>query len=158
MCVCNLFVQHAKHMRRVYFHVACLTFPHYLINVMIFGKKLIDIKCALIFSATLVWNISHSKKNWAMYHKSTLVFLVIFQWNVNFSDILSKNIQISIFMKIRPFGTEFSMVTDRRTNGRRYMTRLIVTFRNFANAPKKGEVRKYKNERRGRIRKKEIKE
>jgi hypothetical protein len=61
-------------------------------------------------------------------------------------------------MKIRPFGAEFSVVTERRTNGRRYITRLIVTFRNFANAPKKGEVRKYKNERRGRIRKKEIKE
>jgi len=33
-------------------------------------------------------------------------------------------------MKIRPVGAEFH--ADRRTN----MTKLIVTFRNFANAPK----------------------
>ena len=44
-------------------------------------------------------------------------------------------------MKIRPVGAELSHAdkgTDRRTDGRTDMTKLIVTFRNFANAPKNG--------------------
>jgi len=46
-----------------------------------------------------------------------------------------KNSQISNLMKIRPVGAEFGAVrrTDRQTD----MTKLIVAFRNFANAPKK---------------------
>ena len=41
-----------------------------------------------------------------------------------------KNTQIPNFMKIRPVGAEF------HTDGRTDMTRLIVDFRKFANAPK----------------------
>jgi hypothetical protein len=37
--------------------------PHYLINSMIFGKKLLDIKCALVLSTTVVWIISHNSKS-----------------------------------------------------------------------------------------------
>jgi hypothetical protein len=46
----------------------CHIFPHYLINDS-FWKKLLNIKCVLIFSTTFVWNISHSKNNAARYHK-----------------------------------------------------------------------------------------
>jgi len=38
-------------------------------------------------------------------------------------------------MKIRPVGAELYHA-DRRTDGRTDMTKLIVTFRNFTNAPK----------------------
>jgi hypothetical protein len=38
-------------------------FRHYLINGAIFGKKLLNIKCVFIFSATFVWNLSLCKKN-----------------------------------------------------------------------------------------------
>jgi len=38
-------------------------------------------------------------------------------------------------MKIRPLGTEL-FHADRRTDGKTNMMRLIVTFRNFENAPK----------------------
>jgi hypothetical protein len=41
----------------------CHTFPHYLINGTTIGKKLSKIKCVLVFSKTVVWNNSHSKKN-----------------------------------------------------------------------------------------------
>jgi hypothetical protein len=41
----------------------------------------------------------------------------------------------SNFMKIRPVGTELSHA-DRITDGRTDMTKLIVSFRSFANAPK----------------------
>ena len=45
--------------------------------------------------------------------------------------IFEKKLQISNFVKIRPVGVELFHV-DRRTD----MTKLIVAFRNFANAPK----------------------
>jgi len=43
-------------------------FPSYLIKGTIFENNVIDHKiCVLIFSITFVWNVSHSKKNWAIY-------------------------------------------------------------------------------------------
>jgi len=48
----------------------------------------------------------------------------------------SQNTQIQNFMKIRPAGTEL-FHADRRTERQTYMTNLIVTFRNSANAPSK---------------------
>jgi hypothetical protein len=48
-------------------------FSHYLINGTIFEKKkLLNIKCVFLFSTTFVWNISHSKKNWARYDKKCI--------------------------------------------------------------------------------------
>ena len=51
---------------------------------------------------------------------------------MNLRDRFSKNPQISNFMKIRPVGAELF-----HADGRTDMTKLIVAFRNFANAPKK---------------------
>jgi hypothetical protein len=48
-------------------------FPHYLINSAILGKKILNTKCVLIFSATFVRNISHSTKKWAMYDKKICI-------------------------------------------------------------------------------------
>jgi hypothetical protein len=59
------------------------------------------------------------------------VVLVTCSWNFNFLDIFSKNTQISNFMKIRPVRAELFYV-DGRTDKKK----LIVAFRNFANAPK----------------------
>ena len=53
------------HLRPLRFYYIC---PHYLINGTIFKKKVTEHKmCVLISSTTFVWNISHSKKNWARY-------------------------------------------------------------------------------------------
>ena len=52
---------------------------------------------------------------------------------MNFPDRYSKNPQISNFMKNRPLGAEFHAV------GQTAMTKLIVAFRNFANAPENWE-------------------
>jgi hypothetical protein len=46
-------------------------------------------------------------------------------------QIFEKKAQITRFIKIRLLGTEFFQ-TDRQTD----MTKLIVAFRNFSNAPK----------------------
>ena len=63
----TLVIHSAKRMRLFYCHPWSARlyhiFPHYLINGTIFGKRLLNIKCVLIFSTTFVWNISHSKKN-----------------------------------------------------------------------------------------------
>ena len=53
--------------------------------------------------------------------------------NLNFLDMFSGSAQISSFMTIRPVGVEF--VPCGRTN----MTKLTVTSRSFAHAPKNRE-------------------
>jgi hypothetical protein len=55
---------------------------------------------------------------------------------LNFLNRLSENPQISNFMKIRPVGAELFRV-DGRTERRTDMTKLIVAFRNYANAHEK---------------------
>ena len=89
-----------------------------------------------------LWNISHSKKNWARYDKKcTLVlcnchlFLSDFNEPWVFFDKFSKNPQISNFIKIRPVGAEL-FHADEQTDERTDMTELTVAFRNSANAPK----------------------
>jgi hypothetical protein len=83
VCVCVgrgrvvLSIQYAKRRRHI---VICslsgsTTFCH-IINGTIFGKKLLNTKCVLIFSTTSIWNISHSGKNSAKYcHVKYLLFL-----------------------------------------------------------------------------------
>jgi hypothetical protein len=86
--------------------------------------------CVLILSTIFVWDISHSKKNWAGYDKKNVYWSCPILTKLEFSGQFSKNPQISNLMKIRPVGDEFH--ADERTD----MTKLIITFRNFANAPK----------------------
>ena len=94
--------------------------------------------CILIFSTTIVSNIYHSTKNGAIYDKTSYIGLQCkapiiifwFQW-LNFLDRFSMKTEISNFMKIRPVGAEI-FHAERRTD----MTKLIVAFRNFGNAPK----------------------
>jgi len=57
---------------------------------------------------------------------------------LEFLDRFSKNTQISDFMKILSVGVKFSIRTDGQTN--KQTTKVIVTFSNFANAPKKTGV------------------
>jgi hypothetical protein len=73
-------IQHAMRTR----HIICslprskIFFPHYLINGTFFEKKLTEhTMFVLIFSTTLVWNISHSKNKWARYYKKCIL---VFKW------------------------------------------------------------------------------
>ena len=59
-----------------------------------------------------------------------LLFLSNFNETRILSTVFTKNIQKPNFMKIRPVGDEL-FHADRRTD-----MKLIVAFRNFANAPK----------------------
>ena len=144
MCVSGLSYAACKahgpcHLRPIWL---CHSFLHYLINGMIFGTKLLNIKCVLIFSTTFVWKISHSKKNSARYHKCTRssrdvpVILARFEWILNFLDRFSKNTQISIFVTILSVGAHCSIRTDGRTYVRTDFKKLILVFLNFLNTSK----------------------
>jgi hypothetical protein len=102
--------------------------------------------CVLIFSTVFVWNIALSKKNWARYDQKCIrlhvkypLFLSDFNETRIFSTGFRKNTQISNFMKIRHVEAEFFHAdgsTGGQTERRISMTKIIVTFRNFVNAPK----------------------
>jgi hypothetical protein len=64
-------------------------------------------------------------------HVKYPLFLSYFNKPWIFFDSFSKNTEISIFMKIRPVGAELFYADP---GGRTDMTKLIVAFRDFANA------------------------
>jgi hypothetical protein len=72
-------IQHAVRMRRIVTWPVRLynIFPNNLINVTIFGNKVIEHKmCVSVSSTKFIRNISNSKDNSARcYHKFTLVFV-----------------------------------------------------------------------------------
>jgi len=106
--------------------------------------------CVLSLSTISVGNIPHSKRNSGRCYKKMYVDLhvkyplflsdPIQTWI--FSTYFQKNTQISNFMKILPMGAELFHV-DRRTDGQTDMTKIIVAFRNFTNAPKDHSVSPY---------------
>ena len=126
-----LLIQHAmlRHLiTRIFSFVVCMAIqyfiPHYLINGTIFGKNFVEHRLrVLITSAIFIWNISHSKKNWARYDQK---YIIVFMWStrytflilikLEFLDIFSKNTQISSLMKICPVGAELFQA-DEQMNG-----------------------------------------
>ena len=96
--------------------------------------------CVLIFCTNPVWNISHSKQNRARYNQHCMS---VFLWSAGFScQILMKLEFWHIFEKYSH--TKFNenpsnwsrVVSWGQTAGRPDMTKLILTFHNFANVPK----------------------
>ena len=136
VCVCSLNYP-AGNTHTSYFHLwpaplYYITFPQYLINGAIFGGKKKVLNTKFLFG----FLYSFCLKKWARYdQKCILVFvwIVRFEWNLNFRDRFSRNHQISNFMKIRPVEAELFHVNGR-TYRRADMTKLIVAFRNLANA------------------------
>jgi len=71
MCVfVDLIIPHAMHMR----HIVICGLPHFKVFSTLshkrydFRKKATEYNiCVLIFFTYFVWNVSHSKKKWAIY-------------------------------------------------------------------------------------------
>ena len=126
-------------------------FPHYLINGAIFGKKLLEINCVFWFSLQLFSEI--------------FLILGIIQRDV-FTKVKSLHVKYQLFLSDfnetwisqqifdKTSNTKFNQNTSsgsrvvpcRRKGRRTDMTKLIVAFRNFADAPKNAAlcVRKLK--------------
>ena len=106
--------------------------------------------CVLIFSTTFVWNISHSKKDWAIWSQMYIGLHVKYQLllsdiNGTWIDKFSKNNPALNVMKIRLVRAEL-FHTDGRTNGQAgrrtsgqagRLQEANSSFSQFANVPKK---------------------
>jgi hypothetical protein len=115
-------------------------FPHYLINVTIFGWKVIKHRTlVLTVSASFVWNVSHSKNYWVRYHKYTVrhVKYSLFWSDINVTWIFPADFRKILnkinFMYIHRVGAE-KFHTDGRTDRQTDIKKLIVAFCNSANA------------------------
>jgi hypothetical protein len=88
-----LVIQHAMRMHH-HFQLCSVRlnniFPHYLINGTIIKKKLLNTKCVLNFCTNFVRNISHSKKNWAIYYDKRTYICTHVEYPLFFSDFNQK--------------------------------------------------------------------
>jgi hypothetical protein len=117
-------------------------FLHYLINGTIFGKPLLNIKCVFWFSLHLLSEtfliLRRIQRDITInVHRSSCRVPLLSDFNetwIFWTDF--RKILISNFLKIRPSGSLVVPCGRTQTD----MTKLIVAFRNFANALKKWVV------------------
>ena len=111
-----------------------------------YWRKFIEHKiCVLIFSTPFVWNITPSKKEQVRYDKKCPL---VFMYNPGYSCQILMKLEFSrqifekswnvIFHENPSSGSR--IVSWGRTDGKADMTKLIVAFRHFANAPEKLKV------------------
>jgi hypothetical protein len=149
VCVCvsvDLVIQNAMRVCRIILSsVACLSGPGFLKNISQTTRYSIMIieMCVLIFSTIL-------SEKFLILRRIKREFIKNVYWSFIWSNLYScqillknwtsltkfrKNFRIPNFMEIRPVGAELFHAegqSDRQTDG----TKLIVTFRSFANALK----------------------
>ena len=132
VCVCSLRYPacnaHTPYHIIIYGQSDLTIFFHVLKNGKIFEKKKMNIKYSFGFLYKFVCKIFHTKKNWARYDRKCVSVCmqsagcschIIMKLEI--LKKISKNIQISNFMKIRPVRTEF-FYADGQTERRRDMT------------------------------------
>jgi hypothetical protein len=131
-------IQHAKRTCRIILSrgvsgsTIFFFFLHYLINGTIFGKIVIEHKmCVLIFSTTFLRNIFHCKTNSVRYYHKCEDVLMKLELSGHIFE-MSSNIKFCE----NPSGGSRGVPC-----GRTDMTKLIVAFRNFANAFKNEQVK-----------------
>jgi len=135
--------QHAMRMR--HFVICCL--PHSAVFSSLphkrhdFRKNILNTKCVLIFCTTSDSNTSHSKKQWASYDQKRIL---VFVYSTRYSCPIIMKLEFSrqIFEKHSNFKFHKNPSIGSRVVpcGRTDMTKLIVVYRNFANAPKPKRV------------------
>jgi len=117
----------------IFFHFICRR--HDFLEIVIEHKM-----CVLILSTNSVWNVSHSKKNWARYDKKKYVELhvkyLLFLSDFNKPWIFWKNFRKIFTYKIPWISIQWELNCSMRTDKRTDMIKLIVAFRKFAKASK----------------------
>jgi hypothetical protein len=118
--------------------------PHYLVKWTIFERakeEVIERKtCVLIFFTTFVLDISHSTKNSARYYYKCTYNGT---WTAGYSCQILNTPELSLQVfekfsntKFQKKSVQWEPSSSMRTDGRTGMTKLILAFSNFANAPK----------------------
>jgi hypothetical protein len=134
-----LSIQYAKRMRPVVCVLPGCTifFPRYLINGMIFEKKLLNTKCVFWFSLHL---LSETFLILGRIERDIIkkIYIGLYvKYQVFLSDFNKTWILLTYFRKILKYriwrqSVQWELSCSMRTD----TTKLIVAFRNFANAPK----------------------
>ena len=155
VCVCvfvcvrerTLVTQHAKRMRHIILSsVACPAVPYVsILPYNDFRKKFLNIKCFFLFYLQLSFetflNLKRIQQETVIrtqVFKSSIHSLFVSYFNETwiFSTNYWKILTYEIFWTSDLWEPIFSARTDRQTDRQTDMTRRIVAFRNFANAPK----------------------
>jgi hypothetical protein len=123
------------------FRLSPYFFLHYLLNATIFGKIFAHERCIFIFCTNLFENALMLRRiqrdviiTAHRPSRTVHVLLVRFESKLNFLDRFCQTYFLLNFMKICSVGTEL-FLAGWKTGGWTDMTKLIVAFRNFANAP-----------------------
>jgi hypothetical protein len=102
-------------------------------------EKVIEYKMCFDFLYKFVWNISHYKK----FERDMIKIFIdrhvqypLFSLYFNETWIFSTNLQKILKYHISWKSVQWEQCCSMPTDGRADMTKLIVAFRNFANAPK----------------------
>ena len=117
-------------------------FPHYLIMGTIFEKKkVLNKKCVFWFSTQRLYDtfliLIRTERDVIIHvycSSSKVPVIVRFSWKLNFLGRFPENFKYQISWKFLEWEPSYSM----RTDGWADMTKLMVAFSNFANAPKNG--------------------
>ena len=157
-------IQHAMRIR----HIVICGLPQSTIFFHIFSqrndfrkkKRSLSIKCVLIFPTTFAWNISHSKTKWGRCDKKSISLV----WSKKVYRWCDQKMYIALHVKYPLFLSDFNETWNfsidfrgmpkyqiswisvwwepscfKRTD----MTKLIVPFCNFAEAPKRRELGRF---------------
>jgi len=118
-------IQHATSMRHIVWGLSGSTsFFHIISQTARSSQNIIEYRtCILIFSTNFVWNISHSKGNWARYNKNVCrssckvpVILSHFNDTWIFLTDLREIVKCQISLKSVPLEPSCSVRTDGQTD------------------------------------------
>jgi hypothetical protein len=143
MCVCGLRYP-ACNAHAPYCHLWPVRlyniFPPYLINCLILEKDFTEHKMrVLIFYTTSVRKISHTKKKlseiWSKMYMDLHIKYPLFLSGFNGIWIFSTDFRKILKHKVSWKSVQWELSCFTRTDGQADITKLIVAFRNFADAP-----------------------
>jgi hypothetical protein len=137
-----LVIQHKMCMRHIVLSsVACPDVPYFSTICHDFWKKVIKHKmCFLVFSATIVRKLCHSKKNSTKYSINVCRFPLKYRYYCQILIRLEFSRQILVQYSNTKFYENLSSGSQVVECGQTVTTKLMVAFRQIVNAPKKTQA------------------